>query len=516
MLKKLLVLTVLLSLVLVGMFSPTATPEAFAQDSGNLLQNPGFEGDFVQQSDFVEVGEGWQPWNLPPPPGAADNINAQPEYRPAPETRVLSGDQAQQYDTFWDTHDGGIYQVVTLSTPATVTFTANIYPYSSETFEDLAVSEDPQEMTVRVGIDPNGGEDGGSPNIIWSAPVEYYDEYRELSVSTTTTGTTVSVWVRSTINGDPPGLHQVFIDDTALTIAGGEEPTEEPTEAPTETPTEAPTEAPTEEPTEAPTEEPTETPTEAPTETPTEEPTEAPTEMPTEPVEDPGTDGPTAVAPTPFSDELPNIQEYVVEEGDTVFSIAQQFNSTAEAIIAFNNLNEDGFIRQGQTLEVPVPENLGRPVVPPDVTPPPGGGGGEGGGMGELPPPGGIYIVQPGDNLFRIALRYGLTTQALANFNGIINPNRIQVGQEIRIPPTGTMPNPGAMPPTAVPINPGVGAAPAPVQPVGNFIIHVVQPGENAFRIGLQYNVTWDVIAAANGLINPNRIHIGQQLIIPR
>lgn len=46
-----------------------------------------------------------------------------------------------------------------------------------------------------------------------------------------------------------------------------------------------------------------------------------------------------------------------------------------------------------------------------------------------------IHIVQPGDNLFRIGLRYGFTAQELATYNGIPNVNIIYVGQEIRIPP---------------------------------------------------------------------------------
>ncbi len=47
-----------------------------------------------------------------------------------------------------------------------------------------------------------------------------------------------------------------------------------------------------------------------------------------------------------------------------------------------------------------------------------------------------IHVVQAGENLYRIALRYGLTYQALAAYNGIANPNSLSIGQEIRIPPT--------------------------------------------------------------------------------
>jgi LysM repeat protein len=46
-------------------------------------------------------------------------------------------------------------------------------------------------------------------------------------------------------------------------------------------------------------------------------------------------------------------------------------------------------------------------------------------------------------------------------------------------------------------------------------VTHVVQTGDNLYRIGLQYGVTWDQIAAANGIANPNTIYIAQTLCIP-
>lgn len=45
---------------------------------------------------------------------------------------------------------------------------------------------------------------------------------------------------------------------------------------------------------------------------------------------------------------------------------------------------------------------------------------------------------------------------------------------------------------------------------------HTVQRGETLYGIGRKYNFTWDRIAAANGLTNPNKIFAGQVLCIPR
>lgn len=50
------------------------------------------------------------------------------------------------------------------------------------------------------------------------------------------------------------------------------------------------------------------------------------------------------------------------------------------------------------------------------------------------------YIVQQGDSLSIIAQRFGVSTEDLANFNGIEDVNDIQVGQTLTIPPTTTPP----------------------------------------------------------------------------
>lgn len=71
----------------------------------------------------------------------------------------------------------------------------------------------------------------------------------------------------------------------------------------------------------------------------------------------------------------------------------------------------------------PPPAEEPPPAVEPTPEPPPAATGEQ------------IHIVQPGDNLYRIAERYGFTYQELAAYNGIANPDRIDVGQQIKIPP---------------------------------------------------------------------------------
>lgn len=44
------------------------------------------------------------------------------------------------------------------------------------------------------------------------------------------------------------------------------------------------------------------------------------------------------------------------------------------------------------------------------------------------------YTVQPGENLFRIGMRYNIPWTELARINGIPDGNQVQGGQRIYIP----------------------------------------------------------------------------------
>jgi LysM repeat protein len=181
------------------------------------------------------------------------------------------------------------------------------------------------------------------------------------------------------------------------------------------------------------------------------------------------------VTPAPIPTPVPGEgTTYTVRWGDTLFSIAQRFGTTVEDIKAANGLTSD-FIVVGQELIIP-----GGTGVPPEGPP---------------PSPGGqvIHIVQPGENLFRIALRYGTTVDAIAQANYIVNPWFIYVGQRLVIPGTsGGTPPPGSTGQT-----------------------YVVQPGDTLYSIAVRYDTTVQALMVANKLSSPNLIYVGQVLNVP-
>lgn len=125
-----------------------------------------------------------------------------------------------------------------------------------------------------------------------------------------------------------------------------------------------------------------------------------------------------------------------------------------------------------------------------------------------------IHTVEPGDTLFKIASQYGVTIDVIVAANDIPDVNQLEVGQQILIPA------PGSVVPTS-PAEVIAGETPAPPadtpteSPPAADGTHVVQAGENLYRIGLRYGCSVEQMATANGIVNVSRISVGQVLQVP-
>ncbi|TMV43412.1 LysM peptidoglycan-binding domain-containing protein [Paenibacillus mesophilus] len=95
-----------------------------------------------------------------------------------------------------------------------------------------------------------------------------------------------------------------------------------------------------------------------------------------------------------------------------------------------------------------------------------------------------IEVVNPGDSLWAIAKRYGVSVDDIVRINEIDEPTRLAVGQALVIPTSDT--------------------------------VHRVAPGESLWTISRRYGVSMEDIARANNLTNPSQLYVGQRLQIPR
>jgi LysM repeat protein len=207
-----------------------------------------------------------------------------------------------------------------------------------------------------------------------------------------------------------------------------------------------------------------------------------------------------AVAITMFAVTPASAQggEYVVQPGDTLFSIAARFNVSVSDLATINGMYDVNAVYVGQVLRLPASQSSSVPVSQPVSVP-------------QVQPvvsyaPGTTvttvtsytaYTVRPGDTLSAIAQRFNTTPQAILSANAVANPNLVYVGQYLVIPRTRTT------------------VVPAPRTATLRGRVYIVRPGDNLFGIASYYRRNaWD-IARANGILDLNSIYVGQALVIP-
>jgi murein DD-endopeptidase MepM/ murein hydrolase activator NlpD len=119
----------------------------------------------------------------------------------------------------------------------------------------------------------------------------------------------------------------------------------------------------------------------------------------------------------PDASEGPAPVTYVVQSGDTLYRIAQDYGTTVEAIVAANDIADPAQIAVGQKLIIPVTPVAAEPPAPPPS------------------PNRRVHPVRPGETLPSLAFRYGTTVLALRELNGLHRLGLLVPGQELIIPP---------------------------------------------------------------------------------
>ena len=155
-----------------------------------------------------------------------------------------------------------------------------------------------------------------------------------------------------------------------------------------------------------------------------------------------------------------DFNNYVVQPGDSLWKIANQFNISVDELKSYNNLTSN-LLNIGQVLKIPNMNNNSDDVENDAST----------------------YIVKSGDSLWNIAKRYGVSVDELKSYNNLTS-NLLSIGQVLKIPgmnPSNT---------------------------------YVVKSGDSLWKIANNYGVSVDELIALNNL-NSNLLSIGQVLLIP-
>ncbi|EOS34412.1 LysM peptidoglycan-binding domain-containing protein [Lachnospiraceae bacterium] len=151
-----------------------------------------------------------------------------------------------------------------------------------------------------------------------------------------------------------------------------------------------------------------------------------------------------------------------------------QYTSTGSIPGITGNVDLDtGYVDYASVIRKAGLNHLGsKPVPPPKPTPPP---------ADYI-----TYVVQSGDTLSEIAVRYGTTYQALAALNNISDPNLIHPGQTIRVPEK---------------------SGPAPRY-------YTIRSGDTLSEIAVRFGTSVAALMSLNGITNPNLIYAGNTIRI--
>lgn len=155
---------------------------------------------------------------------------------------------------------------------------------------------------------------------------------------------------------------------------------------------------------------------------------------------------------------------YVVQKGDTLYSIANKLGTTVSELKKENNLTSNT-LQIGEILRIPTKE-----IYEEEEN---------------------IYIVKKGDSLYSIANKYNTTVEELKRINNLTS-NILSIGQVLKLPSDKAN----------------------NVEKEENTISYTVQKGDSLYSIARKYDTTIDRIKDLNNLTT-NLLSIGQVLLIP-
>lgn len=162
--------------------------------------------------------------------------------------------------------------------------------------------------------------------------------------------------------------------------------------------------------------------------------------------------GQTLILPSQLS---PN-GTYTVQRGDSLYSIAKKLGTTIEDLKSTNNLTTDN-LSIGQVLKIPESSSDEEKTT--------------------------TYTVQSGDSLYSIARKFGTTVDTLKSINNLTT-NLLSIGQKLQVPTEDTTQN-----------------------------TYTVQSGDSLYTIARKFGTTIDTLKKLNNL-SSNLLSIGQILII--
>jgi cell wall-associated NlpC family hydrolase len=193
---------------------------------------------------------------------------------------------------------------------------------------------------------------------------------------------------------------------------------------------------------------------------------------------------PAPPSPPPPSSPAGSPRTVTVADGDTLWSIAQQFSTTTAAFVEANNLDDADHMVAGSHLVVPAAASAAStgvaPIAAPKAAPAAAAPLAAAPAKRSLLVP---YTVQAGETLGQIARQFDVRADAIAQASALDDPNRLSIGAVLKIPLPGHE--------------------------------HAVNAGETLRDIAAQEKVDLGSLIDFNSLDDPELIRVGQVLMVP-
>ena len=150
---------------------------------------------------------------------------------------------------------------------------------------------------------------------------------------------------------------------------------------------------------------------------------------------------------------------YVIQSGDTLFKIAEEFNTTVDALMAANTVAIDGRIIAGQVLLIPAADDRSD----------------------------GVYAVQAGDTLLSIAARFNTSVGILQELNGLGDTADIAAGQSLVVPSIDE----------------------------SGYQAYIVQVDDSLFSISRRFHTSVSFLMSLNGIADARELEKGRAILVP-
>ena len=177
---------------------------------------------------------------------------------------------------------------------------------------------------------------------------------------------------------------------------------------------------------------------------------------------------------------------YIVQSGDTLYSIARRSGVSLNTLLSINGLSQSSIIFPGQSLTVG--QSDGRTVS-----------------AGYMPSKttstSGTYTVQAGDTLYSIARRSGVSLNTLLSINGLSQSSVIHPGQTLSVSGSASQATATQVSYQSAGSTSGNGT-------------YTVKAGDTLYRIAYNHGISLTTLLSINGLSETSTIRPGQQLVV--